>query len=628
MPAPILSICVPTFSRRKWLQKCLEATLPQIEALPEGLVELVVSDNNSVDDSWAYLQELAAVHPCLTIRRNERDLFTENFYLVVQAARGRFAWLMGDDDAPLPGAVARVLEEVQARPRDLYLLHALETDAEDHPLERRQWFHDLPGQDWNMAEPGQLVAFLNHADYMAGAFGFISILVFNREAWLPGHARSAGSVAIGWPHVAMALDLVLRGGQVRVLPDTLVLNRLRTGLGTGDEQGIWNRIMQDLRGWVQLAGEFCQEDPELRRAFIGVMRRSTSEGTVMALRIHAPSQASWEEARALLLSVYYPAQTIAATELAYDALQQGRRPPSLALDPGRLCVADLGFVARGARRTAVLVRDPRAPEAARVIRELQARSRALIRIYGQAGSAPPEAPGCEWRPLDLERFVADQPGREPILADFRAFAPDLVVNADPGRHPALDLVFAGASPVAAIAFPAPASGLDPGVQAWLDGRYHWLVAGPALAGALGFGPEPVQGQPDPLMERAASTRIASQAFLMEPDWAGTGWLEVLLSYLDAFKPGEPVALVLYLGPGPETVATVSQRVLDAVARSGRSAFPDVLIVDTLEDLARTLETYPVHGRVRAERGSVEGLAGPFGQRLAQSRLRLCGMAPV
>ena len=83
------------------------------------------------------------------------------------------------------------------------------------------------------------------------------LLRINRQPTDKPHAKvRVGDVitlAVPGPH----------GGQVRVLPDTLVLSRLRTGLGTCDEMGLFNRIMHDLRAWVRLADQFLADAPEL-----------------------------------------------------------------------------------------------------------------------------------------------------------------------------------------------------------------------------------------------------------------------------------------------------------------------------------------------------------------------------
>lgn len=628
MPTPVLSICIPTARRRYWLRKCLNATLAQVEALPPGLVEVVVSDNASPFITWPYIQRTAAKHPCMRIRRNEVDTYTENFIQVVQEATGRYVWLMGDDDAPLPGAVAKVLAEVQEHPRDLYVLHALETDLEDRPAERRAWFRDLPKQDWDLRDPAELKAYLDHAAYMAGVFGFISVLVFDRQAWLEGVTDGREFVSSGWPHVAMSLRLARGRGRVRVVPEPMLLNRV--GNDGGAEVDLFGRIMHDLRGWVQLADWFFPHEPILRKAFMGVLRRNTRDGTLLALRVKAPSQEAWDEARNLLLSAYHSPLDVAQAELAYASLQQGRRAPSPVLDPGFMCFADLGFIARGARRTAVLVRDPQAAGTTRILTALHAGSRAQFRFYGPGDAPWAEDSGLQWRSLDLDRFVSDRASREPAMEDLRTFAPDLLVNLDPERHAGLDLLAAAARPAGAVAFPARVGALKPDVQAWLDSAYPWILSDNSpdtMLQALGLVPrEPAA--PAEAFEPAAPPTITSHAFLLELDERSDAWAEVLLAYLDAFQPGEPVLQILYLGGdrGGLTVDSVTRRVVELAVASGRQTFPDVVVVEDLVELGQLLMEFPVHSRLRPDRGDVTGLVGPFGQRFAISRRKLAALA--
>lgn len=627
MAEPILSICIPTRDRLEWAARCLEACIPQAEAAPAGMVEVVVSDNESEDPAkWPYLEEQAARHPCLRIHRNPVNNGTENFNTVVQKARGRYAWLMGDDDAPLPGAVARVLAEIQEHPRDLYLLHALEVDLEDHPLERRAWFRDLPRQDWDLRDPVQFREYLDHGDYMAAAFGFISILVFDREAWLEGLEASHAFAPAGWPHVAMGLQLARRHGRLRVLPDTLVYNHLRSGPGIGAPP-VWDQIMHSLRGWVALADRFMADDPALRKAFMGVLRRNHAADMVLPLRLNAPGKAAWEESRALLVASCHAPQEVYGTELACQVLEPGRRPFALSLDPARMCFADLGLVARGARRTALLVRNGQAPAAAQLLAGLQAHSHAQLRVYG---AKAPATPGVEWRRLDPERFVSDVPGRAPLLEDLQAFAPELVVNLDPDRHPAFDLLAMAHQVVAAVAVPAPLNLHKPELQALLDGPYHWILADAAAATllrALGLSEE-VRTDAASVFTPPPALVPDRQAFLMEPDWQGTAWLELLLGFLGAFQPGDPVALIFFLGQGPgvPTVEQASRKVMDAAAAIGCKAFPDVMVLDRPEELAEALTEFPVHARITGRESYPVALGGPFGTRLAQSLDRLLGRA--
>jgi len=124
--------------------------------------------------------------------------------------------------------------------------------------------------------------------------------------------------------------------------------------------------------------------------------------------------------------------------------------------------------------------------------------------------------------------------------------------------------------------------------------------------------------------RRSAPAAGPEAFFYRPDWAKADWAEVLLSYILAFRPGEPVALVLPRtgAPGELTLAQIQRRVLELVQGSGLKAFPDVVVVDNPDELSEVLGGYARVTPVPAERGSVAGLKSPNGLRLAAARTRL------
>ncbi|HNX95054.1 MAG TPA: glycosyltransferase [Holophaga sp.] len=472
---PLLSICIPTCDRFNWLKRCLAACLSQVEALPQGLVEVVVSNNASPDGTRELLEQLRAEHPALVVHHNETNNGCENFNTVVLHASGDYAWLMGDDDEPLPGAVSKVVTLLQEEPRDLYLLHAQEVDLEDRPICRRDWFSALPRSDWDLRETGAFMEYLDHANYMAGAFGFISVLVFNRSAWLEGVEASQEFSPIGWPHVANALQLVRRHGHVRVVEDTLVLNH--AGNDGAAVSKPWFRAMWDLRGWVRLADRFLGDAPALHRAFMGTLHRNRGDGYIRLLRLTSANPEEWEEARSLLLGAAYSPTRVAAVEHAHRLLFHNGTLPSERLDPKTLGYADLGFFVRGSRRTLVAIGDATRAGTRELLEALTDQSHAQIHILHASGASVPMGSTCclECTAVDLPRFSQDRAYQEELCDRLRQQDVEVFVNADPSRHPAWDLIASALPAIASVAFVAPDRRLAPETAAWLDSHYHWLL---------------------------------------------------------------------------------------------------------------------------------------------------------
>ena len=106
---PLLSICVPTYNRAHLLRVMLQSALPQFKEHCD-LVELCVSDNASSDNTSEIVESSRELGP-LRYSRNEENLgFHGNLKkLTTELARGKYIWLLGDDDLLRPGAVKRML---------------------------------------------------------------------------------------------------------------------------------------------------------------------------------------------------------------------------------------------------------------------------------------------------------------------------------------------------------------------------------------------------------------------------------------------------------------------------------------------------------------------------------------
>jgi glycosyltransferase involved in cell wall biosynthesis len=114
---------------------------------------------------------------------------------------------------------------------------------------------------------------------------------------------------------------------------------------------------------------------------------------------------------------------------------------------------------------------------------------------------------------------------------------------------------------------------------------------------------------------------AREALVFEPDWSTAGWAEVVLSFVQAFQPGEPVALVLPLRPGGPSLEQVQVQVLTLIQRSGRTEFPDLVLAEPgeLEDVLRGVRRFQA---IPDRLGQGRDPDGSFGARFNQARRQL------
>ena len=102
----MLSICIPTYNRVRYLRELLPSILNQADT---ESVEVVVSDNSSSDNTAEYLRSIN--HPSLRWWTNDANIGGDrNFLKCVAEARGEYVWLFGDDDLMPEGSVSRVLD--------------------------------------------------------------------------------------------------------------------------------------------------------------------------------------------------------------------------------------------------------------------------------------------------------------------------------------------------------------------------------------------------------------------------------------------------------------------------------------------------------------------------------------
>ena len=111
---PLLSICIPTYNRAELLRSTLAAVAPQVKDL-EDEVELVVSDNCSVDHTKAVVDSFMNSCPIVYHRNDENIGFPKNIAILTgRLAHGEYGWIIGDDDTIREGGVRKVVEILKA----------------------------------------------------------------------------------------------------------------------------------------------------------------------------------------------------------------------------------------------------------------------------------------------------------------------------------------------------------------------------------------------------------------------------------------------------------------------------------------------------------------------------------
>ncbi|AEB99503.1 glycosyltransferase [Selenomonas sputigena] len=108
---PLLTIAFITYNRSRYLKKSLRCVLQQVGN--DDLVEILVSDNASTDDTRAFVEEMQRTHKNLRYHCNEKNIGAEgNIHEAIKASRGEYVLVMGDDDYFVDGAIHVLLSGI------------------------------------------------------------------------------------------------------------------------------------------------------------------------------------------------------------------------------------------------------------------------------------------------------------------------------------------------------------------------------------------------------------------------------------------------------------------------------------------------------------------------------------
>ena len=115
MSSPLLTIVVPTYNRAENLGLLLGALRAELNGL-ESQVQVLVSDNASTDQTPEITGAMARDWDALTVQRHIINLGPDgNFCSGVHRVTTRYFWIIGDDDCPKSGVIAKILRLLSER---------------------------------------------------------------------------------------------------------------------------------------------------------------------------------------------------------------------------------------------------------------------------------------------------------------------------------------------------------------------------------------------------------------------------------------------------------------------------------------------------------------------------------
>jgi len=300
-----LSVCIPTHNRGALIGRTLDSILSQVNES----IEVVVVDGASTDDTCEVVASFQKRFANLTYYRGIENMGVDrDMAKAVELARGEYCWLMSSDDLVRPGAISRMLNEIEFG-ADIYLCDVTLCSIEMQPIRDTKYLSDRRIVDqFDITDREQFLTYLNLATSNNALFCYMCAIVFRRSNWINVgyNERFTGT---GYAHVFTLLSFIRTRCLIKYIPSALVLNRPDNDSFSG--QGLEKRYMLDFDGYLLLANQLFNNDPQVRHAFLRVMTREHPWYRLLKLRSAIHSTERWKDISSKLLEFGYSSTTLA-----------------------------------------------------------------------------------------------------------------------------------------------------------------------------------------------------------------------------------------------------------------------------------------------------------------------------
>ena len=216
-----IGICIPTYNRARYLDKCLESVCREAEKFG---FPIYVSDNCSVDDTGAILKlyQLRSNNFKYSVNESNLGLY-KNILKVIGMAQTEYIWLMGDDDAILTGHIEKIVATID-QGYDYVVLNSVPYDIELERKRGEKIIACIKDTEYNKGESADLLVNLKKWSY----HGYISSMIIKTKLLhdlMPKYCNESFSIYGNiWFPLALFYEAIAHQSGIFVC-DPVVMNR-------------------------------------------------------------------------------------------------------------------------------------------------------------------------------------------------------------------------------------------------------------------------------------------------------------------------------------------------------------------------------------------------------------------
>ena len=195
----LLSLCIPTYNRARFLEISLKAILESINPIHAKDIQIVISNNLSEDDTTAVIESFQAQNFDIdwVVIQQKINIGPSNVTVVTQYATGDYLWILSDDDIVMPEAINNIFPILKEN-----LFNGIIINYAPFKENIKYIKNPVLPNIKISEQPDDILGFLS------SQLTFLSILIFRRElTQLPDNDRRRSSLC----QCYMFLDIISKG---------------------------------------------------------------------------------------------------------------------------------------------------------------------------------------------------------------------------------------------------------------------------------------------------------------------------------------------------------------------------------------------------------------------------------
>jgi len=300
----ILSICIPTYNRARFIGDTLDSLVPCLK----DDIEVIIFDGASTDNTSEVVSRFTKKSKnIIYIKAGKNGGVDKDYANCIDIARGKYCWLMSSDDIVPPNSIEKILDSLKCN-SDIYLFNRAECNKKMIPFNYQYWLKsNLENKLFNIRSRDDLLLYFKSVKMFGGIFSYAPSIIVNRDRWLSvqGASKFYGTC---YAHVYRLLRIMLSGCKLKYIKDCLILCRMDNDSFTSN--GLVNRYVIDFEGYIKISKALFQNDKILNKAFLKILKREHNIFRLIKVRSNIKTNSDWDKFKIFLYELNYSAISI------------------------------------------------------------------------------------------------------------------------------------------------------------------------------------------------------------------------------------------------------------------------------------------------------------------------------